>query len=105
MTLCDDPNENANGKRPRTSDEHRKVFTNHSTLYFEDGNVILKCHWTLFCVHRTLLSKHSEVFRGLFSPADGDAKPQEFFRGCLIVALDDQPDDMETLLDVIYDGM
>lgn len=105
---CDDPTPDR--KRPRTysnPDEHRKVFTNHPTLYFEDGNVILKCGWTLFCVHRSLLSKHSEVFRGLFTPAQAGAevKPQEFFRGCLFIALDDNSNDMESLLDTIYDGL
>lgn len=94
-------------KRPRTdsnSDEQAKVFTNHPSLYFEDGNVVLKCGWTLFCVHRTLLSKHSEVFRRMFTPV-AEAKPQEFFRGCLLVALDDSADDMQNLLDIIYDGL
>lgn len=96
-------------KRPRqhsVSDakEHVKVFANHPTLYFEDGNVILRCGKTLFCVHRTLLTKHSEVFRGIFT-ARPEGKPQELFRGCLFIALEDAPDDMESLLNTIYDGL
>jgi hypothetical protein len=85
--------------------EESKVFKDHETLYFEDGNVILKCGWTLFCVHRTLLSKHSETFRELFAPPDAGEKPQEFFRGCLLITVDDNPADMESLLNVIYDGL
>jgi hypothetical protein len=101
---CRDPSPDR--KRIRTdSDEPRKVFANHQTLYFDDGNVILKCDRTLFCVHRTLLSKHSEVLQGLFTPAGPEAKPQEFFRGCLFIALDDDADDIECLLNIIYDGL
>jgi len=99
--VCRDP-----PKRTCTdSDKLGKVFTDHPTLYFEDGNVILKCRWTLFCVHRTLLSKHSEVLQRIFTPAGPEAKPQEFFRGCLLIALDDEADDIECLLNTIYDGL
>lgn len=98
-------------KRPRTDassyadddTDTKKVFTNHPDLYFEDGNVILRCERTLFCVHRSLISKHSEIFRDLFGSET--KKPQEFFRGCLFIPLDDDVNDMETLLNTIYDGL
>jgi len=51
------------------------------------------------------LSKHSEVLQGIFTPAGPEAKPQEFFRGCLFIALDDDADDIECLLNIIYDGL
>jgi hypothetical protein len=76
-------------------------LTNHQTLYFEDGNVIirLKVGSTLFCVHRTLLSKHSTVFRDLF------AQNHETLRGYPSLTVDDDKDDMESLLNAIYDGL
>lgn len=89
---------------PSNTGEYAKVFADHPTLYFEDGNVILRCGKTLFCVHRTLLAKHSEVFRGIFT-AQPDGRPQELFRGCLFITLEDAPDDMESLLNTIYDGL
>jgi len=89
-------------KRPRKLDPEEAVnsqLTNHPNLYFEDGNVIMKAGNTLFCVHRTILSKHSTVFRDLF------AQNTETLRGLPSFTLDDGKDDMESLLNTVYDGM
>jgi len=80
----------------------RKALQNHPTLYYDDGNLILSCGSTLFRVHRSVLSKHSPVFRTLFE-RDEDTKT-ETLRGCLHVALDDTKEEIEALLNVIYDG-
>ncbi|KDQ56814.1 hypothetical protein JAAARDRAFT_194768 [Jaapia argillacea MUCL 33604] len=94
-------------KRPRLGSEipadDAKVFVNHPTLYCEDGNVILKCGRTLFCIHRSLLSRHSTVFGDLLTPREGQKR--EFLRGLPLVILDDDRDDIEAFLKVIYDGM
>jgi BTB/POZ domain len=34
--------------------------------WFPDGNVVLQVESTLFRVHRSILSMHSEVFHGMF---------------------------------------
>jgi len=90
-------------KRPRTELDTEAAtnsqLTNHPNLYFEDGNVIVKTGNTLFCVHRTILSKHSTVFRDLF------AQNTQTLRGFQSLTVDDGKDDMESLLNAIYDGM
>ena len=35
------------------------VYENHPSLYFDDGNTIFSCASTLFCVHPSVVSKHS----------------------------------------------
>jgi hypothetical protein len=74
-------------------------LTNHPTLYFEDGNVILKTGCTLFRVHRTILSKHSAVFRDLL------AQNTQTLCGFPSLIVDDDKDDMENLINTIYDGL
>ncbi|KZT64974.1 hypothetical protein DAEQUDRAFT_814595 [Daedalea quercina L-15889] len=92
-------------KRPRVAldeDAERKVLLDHPTLYYDDGNVILSSGSTLFRAHKSILSKHSPVLRVLFDRRE-DTKT-ETLRGCLHVALDDTKEEVEALLNVIYDG-
>lgn len=90
-------------KRPRTEIDTeasaKEATTRHPTLYFEDGNLLLKCHHTLFCVHRTLLSKHSTVFCDLI------ARNTVTLHGLACITTKDDADDMESLLKAFYDGM
>lgn len=90
-------------KRPRLSaeneDEDEKPFANHATLYFDDGNVILTAGRMLFCVHRSLLSKHSSVLRDLFEESHAR------FRGLLHLEMEETSEEVEALLNVIYDGL
>ncbi|KAI0059933.1 hypothetical protein BV25DRAFT_1859661 [Artomyces pyxidatus] len=87
-------------KRPRL-DFQQDALVNHPTLYFDDGNVILRCQKTLFRVHRSIVSKHSPVLRELVSVE----RARETMRGHALVVLDDDREDMEALLQTIYDGM
>ncbi|GBE89315.1 hypothetical protein SCP_1503230 [Sparassis crispa] len=74
----------------------------HDTrFWFVDGSVILIAQGTAFRVHQTVLSRHSEIFRDLFSvpqPAE-----QERLSGCPVVHLSDSPTDLQHLLHVLYD--
>jgi BTB/POZ domain len=94
-------------KRPRidepSSSQLPPNFANHPTLYFGDGNVILRCQKTYFRVHRTLLTRNSPVFRDILAEHDRDNGEQ--FRGCILLTLDDDVDDMEQLLNRVYDGL
>lgn len=93
-------NQEPDRKRPR-HEMDAELLTNHPTLYFDDGNLILQCHKTLFCVHKSLLSKHSPVFRDILAPG-----PQLLeLRGKTLLKLPDDRDDMEALLGTIYDGL
>jgi len=94
-------------KRPRidepASSDSPPNFTDHPTLYFGDGNVILRCQKTYFRVHRTLLTKNSPVFRDIL--VERDRVGGDYFRGCILLSLDDDVDDMEQLLNRVYDGL
>ncbi|KAL0958710.1 hypothetical protein HGRIS_014040 [Hohenbuehelia grisea] len=109
----DDMEDTQDRKRPRVdydNAEETKPFVNHPSLYFDDGNLILQCKdahsttRTLFCVHRSLVAKHSSVFKDIFDAAYA-REPQERFRGLAVVHLDeDDKDDLAGLLATIYDG-
>ncbi|KAH8080701.1 hypothetical protein BXZ70DRAFT_1012459 [Cristinia sonorae] len=95
-------------KRPRQDvvvkpDPDRDVeivdYQNHPTLYFEDGNTILSCASTLFCVHRTIVSKHSPVLKIL---VESNAR---MLRGLKHIVMKETADDVEALLNVIYEGL
>ncbi|RPD60613.1 hypothetical protein L226DRAFT_461305, partial [Lentinus tigrinus ALCF2SS1-7] len=76
-----------------------KPFQDHPTLYIDDGNVILQTGCTLFCVHKSLLSKHSSVFRELFQQENAR------MRGLAHYTMEETREDLEVLLNVIYDGL
>ncbi|KAF7972725.1 hypothetical protein HWV62_41545 [Athelia sp. TMB] len=73
-------------------------LTNHPTLYIEDGNFIIKCNSTLFCMHKSRLSRSSEVFRDLCAR---DYKPADKLRGLPWIEVSDTEEDMEILLEII----
>ncbi|TCD63454.1 hypothetical protein EIP91_005395 [Steccherinum ochraceum] len=82
------------------SDVKLVVHQNHPTLYFDDGNVLLSCESILFCVHRSIVSKHSPVLKALL---DGPVKGT--LRGLRHIMMQETPKDIETVLNVIYEGL
>ena len=91
-------------KRRRTdaSDEESPP-TRHSTLWFDDGNIVLIAQDTAFRVHSSILSLKSPVFKDMFSmpqPASG----ADSFEGCPAVLLTDNPTELADLLDFVYNG-
>lgn len=80
-------------------------FTNlvRSDIWFEDGNVILVAGNIAFKVHRGQLSRHSDIFRDLFSIPQPQGQP--LFEDCLMVELHDSPSDLTFLLKALYDGL
>lgn len=92
----------ANKKRRRQ--ENEIAFKKHSSLWFDDGNVVLRAQRTLFCVHRSMLSRHSDIFRDIFTvpqPPEGSEK----FDNKPVVELHDSPIELADFLDVLYNGM
>jgi len=54
--------------------------------WFDDGSIILEAESTQFRVHRTMLARHSSIFRDMFEipqPAHGEPVVE----GCLMVHL------------------
>ncbi|EMD41182.1 hypothetical protein CERSUDRAFT_111734 [Gelatoporia subvermispora B] len=77
--------------KPPTSD-----FESDSTLWFEDGNVIMVADSVGFRLYRGVLSARSTVFQNLFQipqPTDG-----ETYEGCPVIRLQDTAEDLRHLL-------
>ena len=87
----------------RTTDKLAGLDLVRSSIWFEDGNVILVASSAAFKVHRGQLGRHSEVFQDLFSIPQ--PKEQALLDGCFSVDLHDCPSDVFHLLSALYDGL
>lgn len=81
----------------------------HSSLYLDDGNVCLTSGLpdspsprTVFRVHKSLLARHSPVFRDMFA-LPTDVGGQDQYEGLPLVVMQDHTDDIEALLLALYD--
>lgn len=76
-------------------------------FYFPDGTVCLRAIDTLFKVYQGYLAKHSQVFSSLFTlppPESPDQPPQEMFDGVPVVRLLDEPNDIQAVLNLMYNA-
>ena len=86
---------------PATPGEVRR----HSDLWFDDGNVVfVGTDNTGFRLHRSILSRHSTIFRDMFGMPQPDAVGAETLEGCPVVHLQDSSEDLAFLLTALYDG-
>ena len=69
-------------------------------VWLDDGNVILQAENVQFRVHRSVLSKHSPVFSGLFKVPHPPGEPN--VDGIPIVVLHDSPEDLKHVLLALY---
>ncbi|KAI0690548.1 hypothetical protein C8T65DRAFT_834351 [Cerioporus squamosus] len=80
-----EPSDRASSENPRKrvklEEPDEKPFQDHPTLYIDDGNVILRTGGTLFC------------------------RDNERFRGLSHYTMEETREDLEVLLNVIYDGL
>lgn len=83
--------------------EAKQLPKRYEQLWFEDGNVMIIAEDTAFRLHRGILSRHSEVFRDMFSipQPQGDA---EIMEGVPVVHLPDSLHDLAHFLCALYDG-
>ncbi|KAF7356646.1 BTB domain-containing protein [Mycena venus] len=101
---------------PETGQElHR-----HADLWFKDGSVICQAERTLFRVHISQLSRHSALFRDIFTlpqpsrprswslssldTVDDTRIMLEECENCPAVVLQDKADDVANFLAALYDG-
>ncbi|KAG6907433.1 hypothetical protein DXG01_008898 [Tephrocybe rancida] len=88
-------------------------MSRHPDFWLHDGSIVLSVEGTLFRVHQTILTHHSQIFADLFSlPQAPHAEGQvqvvvdggdETIEGCRVVELhDDSAADFEDLLGAIY---
>ncbi|KAJ7504443.1 hypothetical protein B0H11DRAFT_1982361 [Mycena galericulata] len=87
----------------------------HSDLWFKDGSVILQAERTLFKVHVSQLSRHSALFRDMFTLPQ-PSRPSSFdtledaeavldeCENCPVVFLHDTAEDVANFLAALYDG-
>lgn len=87
----------------------------HSTLYFEDGNVVLsaldkdgqRCY---FRVHQSVLCRYSPIFEEMFQipPLRGEGPEHaivEVYDGVLHIQMPDSADELGSLIGVLYDPL
>ncbi|KZV60031.1 hypothetical protein PENSPDRAFT_546565, partial [Peniophora sp. CONT] len=65
-------------------------------LWFSDGNIILACGATAFCVHAGVLSLNCRVFKDML--ASGTPSAGEVYEGIDVVRLTDDAEDLRLLL-------
>ena len=86
------------------------TISRHEDLWISDGNVVLSAvsldgtRTTLFRVHRSLLSKHSEVFTSMFNIPQGRGA-SELYEGIPLVRLPDASEDVESLFSILHDPL
>ncbi|KAF9529372.1 hypothetical protein CPB83DRAFT_852555 [Crepidotus variabilis] len=102
-------------KRPRvetdeemsddSSDSEESLPEHSSKFWLEDGNIVLQVEQTLFRVHGSMLARHSEVFKDMFSIPQ-PSKPQgAMVENCPVIHLSDAAEDVEEILSIFYDNM
>ncbi|KAF5374143.1 hypothetical protein D9615_008825 [Tricholomella constricta] len=89
-------------KRKRADDSPSKGEPTRSDVWFLDGNIILEAERKQFRIHRGVLAKHSDVFKDMFDVPQPPNEP--VLEGCPIVHLSDSAQDIELLLNALYDG-
>ena len=86
-----------------TRPEHANIDQQHEDLWFDEGNVIIAAIGRSFKVHSGVLSRHSDVFRGLLS-GSALAALSERLEGCPILRTEDNGESLALMLHIIYDG-
>ena len=105
LRTADDPSSDSDidieGSDPETVEDE--------TVWMHDGNVVIAAGSSpvhVFKCHKSVLSKHSEVFRDMFgSPVAENAEGLQspMYTSLPKVDLSDSPDDVRAFLAVLYD--
>lgn len=73
-------------------------------VWLEDGNVILVAQGVSFRVHRSVLSRNSEVFQDMFAFPQPEGEHSECLEGCPVIQLSDRHTELSHFLSALYDG-
>ncbi|KAJ6591634.1 hypothetical protein DFH09DRAFT_1137566 [Mycena vulgaris] len=98
--------------------ETEQELQRHADLWFKDGSVICQAESTLFRVHVSQLSRHSALFRDIFTlPQPSRPRSLSSFdtledtralleecENCPVVFLHDKAEDVANFLAALYDG-
>ena len=74
-----------------------------SEYWFEDGNIILQADNILFRIHRSVLSRSSQIFKDAFAMPQPPSHENDHIEGCPVVPLADSADDIGNLISLLYD--
>ncbi|KAL1720869.1 hypothetical protein EV715DRAFT_288795 [Schizophyllum commune] len=88
-------------KRQRI-DEDDATPVQRSDIWFDDGNIILQAENLLFRVHRSLLARHSPVFKDVFDIPQPESSLEALIEGCPVVHLTDKVTDVEFMLKRLF---
>ncbi|KAH9941475.1 hypothetical protein B0H21DRAFT_780133 [Amylocystis lapponica] len=92
----------------RTSPAWSPPVLRSADLWFSDGSVILRAEHTLFRVHMSQLARKSILFRDMFSLPQPSGpllgSDDSVLDGCPVVQLHDSAEDLNNLLQALYDG-
>lgn len=78
------------------------VYDHSVDFWFADGTVVLVAQKIAYRVHQSILSRKSSVFEDMF--AIPQPEKAETYEGCPVVHVSDTADDIEEVLEVLYDG-
>ncbi|KAF8900736.1 hypothetical protein CPB84DRAFT_1778783 [Gymnopilus junonius] len=100
------PSSKPTTKRKRTKESERdgeaSAIVRSDKVWFEDGNVILQSGRMQFRIHKSVISRHSKVFRDMFEVPQPEGEPTT--DGCQVALVMDEANDWENVLLVLYDG-
>lgn len=81
-------------------------FQHHPEFWFSDGNIVILAETMAFRLHQGVLSRHSEVFRDMFSfpqPEISETNAPSL-DGVPMVHVSDSAEDFVCLVNTLYDG-
>ena len=88
-------------KRQRKNSNEEQIT--RSSYWFADGNVVLKAENSLFRVHQSILSRHSQIFKDTFAMPQVPSQEDEHIEGCPVVPLADTAEDVGNIISLLYD--
>jgi hypothetical protein len=83
------------------STEDDEAIVKHPDFYFPDGSVVIIVENTAFRIHKYVLSRHSEVFNGMWDVPQPSMS--DMYDGCPTVKLTDSKVDFIDVMRVMYD--
>jgi hypothetical protein len=86
---------------PNDVEESLSPLRHQNGLWYDDGSVVLKAGDELFRVHSSILSQKSFVFATLL--LQSQAENTETYKGCPMVTLGDDAEELRQLLLTIYE--
>lgn len=72
-----------------------------SSVWFEDGNVVLQAENTQFRVYRGILCASSSIFKDMFSIPQPPLSKERLVEGCPVVYLPDSAIDVQYVLEAL----